>query len=248
MFVSSDSHYSRLSVHWKNAKRKRQCDRRACQHACMPFSCRQRYASAQGQVRWNDAPRQKRTPWAGSHAQPEPKASENGREKPLSRETALPPHQPPTTTTGTPTTGKPPCRRTSRPPQRLALPQHDSYNTPPAGNVKRQKMAPQNAHIIFGEGENRQKNGDQSHVPADISNRSATRSTQCRSMCAIGFDWNMCNMLCSYCVRHASERYGWYHYAERNGRTMHPPQICGTGHMAVSQRQDHGRKHGQGHA
>ena len=214
MFVSSDSHYSRLSVHWKNAKRKRQCDRRACQHACMPFSCRQRYASAQGQVRWNDAPRQKRTPWAGSHAQPEPKASENGREKPLSRETALPPHQPPTTTTGTPTT----------------------------------KMAPQNAHIIFGEGENRQKNGDQSHVPADISNRSATRSTQCRSMCAIGFDWNMCNMLCSYCVRHASERYGWYHYAERNGRTMHPPQICGTGHMAVSQRQDHGRKHGQGHA
>lgn len=144
--------------------------------------------------------------------------------------------------------GKPPCRRTSRPPQRLALPQHDSYNTPPAGNVKRQKMAPQNAHIIFGEGENRQKNGDQSHVPADISNRSATRSTQCRSMCAIGFDWNMCNMLCSYCVRHASERYGWYHYAERNGRTMHPPQICGTGHMAVSQRQDHGRKHGQGHA
>lgn len=81
MLMSCDSHYSRLSAHWKNAKRKRQCSQHACQHDCVPFSCRQWHASARGKCDGMTRLDKKRTPWAGSHARPRPKASENGREK-----------------------------------------------------------------------------------------------------------------------------------------------------------------------
>lgn len=95
----------------------------------------------------------KRTPWAGSHARPGPKASENGREKPLSRETALPPCQPPTTTTGTPTT-----RLTSYPVRTWRQATENEH-------TERTQSPWQSATAEID------KNGDQPHVPAAISSQ-----------------------------------------------------------------------------
>lgn len=130
MFVSSDSHYSRLSVHWKNAKRRGNVigalvSMLACRsHA--DSGTHQRRGKCDGMTRLDKKGRL----GLGATLNQNPRRLKTAG-KNRSR-------------------GKPPCRRTSRPPQRLALPQHDSYNTPPAGNVKRRKTDTQNVHNCLG--------------------------------------------------------------------------------------------------